>query len=148
MSRGGLYMMKYSLCHPEEFTHPHIAFFMGFIQFTNLWIAEFVNIAKGTQRKSPQDLITSYVGFKCIIEIPSIYLSGVTNVPVKAAIGKVTARRGRKDATDEKMHFHGLFNFIYVVNKWFFNSFYFYFYSFTVILLPLLQVLVSKAENN
>jgi len=31
MARGGLYMMKFTLCHPEEFTHPHIAFFMGLV---------------------------------------------------------------------------------------------------------------------
>ena len=30
-ARGGMYMMKYVLCHPEEFTHPEIAFFMGFV---------------------------------------------------------------------------------------------------------------------
>ena len=29
--RSGIYMMKYALCHPEAFTHPHIAFLMGFI---------------------------------------------------------------------------------------------------------------------
>jgi hypothetical protein len=30
-AKSGLYMMKYSLCHPEKFSHPHIAFILGFM---------------------------------------------------------------------------------------------------------------------
>jgi hypothetical protein len=51
-ARSGMYMMKYSLCHPEDFTHPEIAFLMGFIQFFSMWLAELVNIAKSSQRKT------------------------------------------------------------------------------------------------
>ena len=50
--RSGLYMMKYALCHPEKFTHAHIAFLMGFIQFFSTVVGEAINIAKASQRKT------------------------------------------------------------------------------------------------
>jgi hypothetical protein len=68
-------MMRFCLAHPEKFTHPRIAFLLGFVQFSTMVCAEFVNIMKGSQRKKPQDLITSFLGFACIIKIPEIYLS-------------------------------------------------------------------------
>lgn len=80
------------------------------------------------------------------MEVPNIYMSSVNNLPVKGAVGKVTATRGRKEARGdgEKMICHGFFNFIYVLNKWFFNTFYFYFFTFSIIALPMTQVLIVK----
>ena len=46
--RSGLYMMKYSMCHPEQFTHPKLAFMLGFIYMFTLIISEWINVAKGT----------------------------------------------------------------------------------------------------
>lgn len=51
--RSGLYMMKYSLCHPEQFTHPKLAFMLGFIYMFILVVSEWINVVKGTQRKTP-----------------------------------------------------------------------------------------------
>lgn len=90
-------MMKYSLCHPEEFTHPKVAFALGFIYINILVISEWVNVMKGTQRKRPQDLITSYIGFKAISDLPKMYMASINDLPIKAAIGKLTATKGRKD---------------------------------------------------
>lgn len=28
-TKSGMYMMKYALCHPEKFSHPEVAFFLG-----------------------------------------------------------------------------------------------------------------------
>lgn len=97
MFRSGFYMMKYSLCHPEEFTHPKIAFMLGFVYMTILVLSEWINVIKGTQRKSPQELITSYIGFKIISDLPKIYLSSMSECAIKPAIGKLTATKGRKD---------------------------------------------------
>lgn len=105
MFRSGMYMMKYALCHPEEFTHPNLAFFLGFTYLVILLLSEWVNIVKGTQRKSPQELITSYIGFKVISDLPKIYLGSIGNLPIKGAIGKLTATKGRKDPKNEgKVH--------------------------------------------
>jgi hypothetical protein len=52
-AKSGLFMMKYSLCHPEKFTHPHICFILGFMQISSLFIAETINIMKASQRKTP-----------------------------------------------------------------------------------------------
>ena len=39
---------------------------------------------------------------------------------------------------------HSLFNMVYVLIKWFYNSVYFYFYTFTIIVMPLAMILVDK----
>lgn len=75
--RTGLYMMKYTLCHPEEFTHPKTAFVLGLFYMFFLLVSEIINVAKGTQRKSPQDLITSYIGFKIITDLPTLFLKSI-----------------------------------------------------------------------
>ena len=138
-------MMKYVLCHPEEFSHPEIAFFMGFSQFSVLCLAELINIMKSSNRKTAQELITSYVGFKVLMEVPNIYVKSLNplNVPVLGAIKKLSARQGRKaEKPSGEIRFKPFFNFIYVINKWFYNSFYFYFFTFVVIGLPFAKVLV------
>lgn len=142
-ARSGLYMMKYSLCHPEQFTHPHLAFLLGLTQISSVVFAEFINIAKASQRKTAQELITSYIGFKTIMDVPNIYFGSLNQIPVKAEVGKLVATKGRKDlrSDNEKMIGHGLFNFIYVVFKWFYNTFYFYFFTFSVISVPFFKVL-------
>ena len=95
-ARSGLYMMKYAVTHPENFTHPRVAFALGFIQMATMVVAEFINIVKGTNRKKAQDLITSYIGFAVIIIIPAIYLGSISELPIKGAVGKLTLKRGRK----------------------------------------------------
>lgn len=145
-AKSGLYMMKFSLCHPEKFTHPHIAFLLGLMQISAMWVTEIINIMKASQRKTAQELITSYIGFKSIIDIPSIYLGSINNMAIKGKIGAVTATRPRKAVREENEYMlgHTLFNAIYVICRWFFNTFYFYFFTFSVISLPLTKVLIVK----
>lgn len=143
MFRSGLYMMKYSLCHPEEFTHPKLAFLIGFAYMSIVTFSEWVNIMKGTERKKPQDLITGYIGFKVITELPKVYLSSISDLPIKGAIGKLTATKGRKDSKNIGKN-HWLLTFIYANSKWFYHSFYFYFMPFMVIYLPLVVLLFER----
>ena len=143
MFRSGMNMMKYVLCHPEEFTHPNLAFSLGLIYLLILLMSEWINILKGTMRKTPQELITSYIGFKVISDLPNIYMSSIDNLPIKGAIGKLTATKGRKDPKNEgKVHW--LQTTIYVLFKWFYHAFYFYFFPFCVIYLPLVVLLTDK----
>jgi len=89
-------------------------------------------------------LITSYIGFKSIIDIPSIYLGSINNMPVKGEIGGVSATRPRKSTergANDVMWGHSFFNAIYVLCKFFFKTFYFYFFTFAVIFVPLVKVL-------
>lgn len=141
--RSGLNMMKYSLCHPEQFSHPKVAFFLGFIYMSILIISEWINVIKGTQRKTPQELITSYIGFKAISDLPKIYMGSMHDLPIKKAIGKLTATKGRKDPQNKEVN-NCLLNTLYVISKWFYTSFYFYFFPFCVIYLPLVVLLYDK----
>jgi hypothetical protein len=136
-------MMKYSLCHPEEFTHPRLAFMLGFFYMNIIALSEWVNIMKGTEKKKPQDLITGYIGFKVITELPKVYLNSISELPIKGAIGKLTATKGRKDAKNEDKN-HWFFVVIYLLSKWFYHAFYFYFMPFMVIYLPLMVFLFDK----
>ena len=100
---------------------------------------------KSSNRKTAQELITSYVGFKVLMDFPNIFVKALNplNVPVLGAIKKITAREGRKAVKhDGDIHIRPFFNFIYVINKWFYNSFYFYFFTFVVIGLPFAKILV------
>lgn len=45
IARDGLAMMKYSLIHKEEFSHPVAAFALGWFAMSSMILAEFVNIA-------------------------------------------------------------------------------------------------------
>lgn len=145
-ARSGLYMMKYALCHPEKFTHPHLAFLLGFIQISTVVFCEFINIAKASQRKTAMELVTAYIGFATIMNVPNIYFGSLNQIPVKGDVGKLTATKGRKDlrSDEEKMMGHGLFNFVYVLFKWFYNSYYFYFFTFSVIAVPFTKILYIK----
>lgn len=136
-------MMKYSLCHPEEFTHPKLAFMLGFIYMNIIVTSEWINIMKGTEKKKPQDLITSYIGFKVITELPKVYLNSMSDIPIKEAIGKLTATKGRKDPKNEGKN-NWFFVTVYCLSKWFYHSFYFYFMPFMVIYLPLMVLLFDK----
>ena len=42
------------------------------------------------------------------------------------------------------MDTHWLFNFVYVLLKWFYNSLYFYFFVFTIIIVPMINICVAK----
>lgn len=142
--KTGLYMMKYALCHPEKFSHPEVAFLLGIMQISAMWIAEVINVMKATQKSKAQDLIAGYIGFKSIIDIPSIYLGSINNMPIKGKIGDLTANKPRKQANRAPEEtFTGIWfaNAFYVLCKFFFNTFYFYFFTFSVIFAPLFQIL-------
>jgi hypothetical protein len=144
-ARSGIYMMKYVLCHPEEFVQPQIAFLLGFIQFTTVWVAEVINMMKASMNDKPLNLVVGAIGFKIIIDIPTMYY-GSLNSPIKKKVGKLKSRRPRKQEreADEKMTLHWLYNAFYVLNKWFFNSIFFYFFPFIVIFTPFFKVLIEK----
>ena len=68
---------------------------------------------------------------------------------MKGDVGKVVCTRGRKELNTGLIEEDGVFlkkftNFVYVALKWFYNSFYYYFFTFSVISLPLTQVLIVK----
>jgi hypothetical protein len=112
-----------------------------------MWIAETINVMKATQRKTAQELITSYIGFKSIIDIPTIYLGSINNMAIKGKIGAVTATKPRKQANRGLNEtFPGIWfaNAFYVLCKFLFNTFYFYFFTFSVIFVPLAKVLIKK----
>jgi len=70
-------------------------------------------------------------------------MGSINNLPIKGAIGKLTATKGRKDQLNEGKN-PRILNWIYSLSKWFYHSFYFYFFPFTVIYLPLVFLLFDK----
>lgn len=71
-------------------------------------------------------MITSYIGFKVITELPKVYLASMSDLPIKAAIGKLTATKGRKDPKNDGKN-HWVLTVVYCLSKWFYHTFYFYF---------------------
>jgi hypothetical protein len=87
------------------------------------------------------------MGFGAIINIPTIYLSSVEGLPVKGSIGKLTSKKGRKSNDKEYFFLFFVFNAIYLLHKWFYNSFYFYYFPFVVNYYPFFKVLIQKEIN-
>lgn len=73
-ARDGIAMMKYALLHPDEFSHPVSAFFLGFFSSTSMLAAEIVNINASQNKKTVSDAIAGFIGFKIIIDLPTLYL--------------------------------------------------------------------------
>ena len=75
--------------------------------------------------------------------MPKIFMSSINDLPIKGAVGKLTATKGRKDEANRGRNPWYL-TFFYVMTKWFYHTFYFYFFPFTIIYLPLLVLLFDK----
>jgi hypothetical protein len=139
--------MKYVVCHPDQFVQPQIAFLLGFLQFTTIWVSEIINMMKASQQNKPLMLVVGAIGFKVIIDVPSMYY-GALNSKIKSKVGKLKVTRARKAERDdsEKMAFQWFYNAVYVVNKWFFNAIYYYFFSYVVIFMPIAKMLAQKEQ--
>lgn len=76
-ARNGIYMMKYVLTNPDEFTHPTTAFWLGVIQFTGVIFTEVCNLLKSLDQAKPQDVITRFVGFALILNVPKLIIGSL-----------------------------------------------------------------------
>jgi len=45
-SRNGIYMMKYALCKPKDFSQPTVAFMLGFMNSTGIWLAQTCSLLR------------------------------------------------------------------------------------------------------
>jgi len=138
--RDGIAMMKYAFVHHEEFNHPWAAFLMGFIAFATVLVAEIVNIVNSQAKKTAVDAIAGFIGFKCIIDLPTIYMNSHEDLPIKAAVGKLTMTRSRR-AERPRVKYDGLLNFIFVTCNVFYKSVFFYFFPFATIVWPMYKSL-------
>ena len=134
-------MMKYALLHPDEFNHPISAFFLGFFAMTSMLAAEIVNINASQNKKTVSDAIAGFIGFKCIIDLPTIYLGQFEDFPLKGAVGKLEVKYSRKQTDRPQIAMAGLLNFIYVSFNIFYKSVWFYFFPFATILYPMIRSL-------
>ena len=69
-ARDGLYMMKYVVVHPEEFTFPTSAYLLGFFAISTMVFAEFVNIASSLSKGNLVDAVAGFIGYRIIIDLP------------------------------------------------------------------------------
>jgi hypothetical protein len=149
-ARNGIYMMKYALCCPDEFNQPATAFLLGFMQSTGLFLTEICNILKSLDQKKPQDVIVKFAGLGLILTVPKLIVPSMEDFVIQKAVGKLTLTRSRKDmiknqdkyisVESQRLSCAWFFNVIYCIFKWFWHSFYFYFFPFVVVFLPLIKV--------
>lgn len=144
-ARNGIYMMKYALCYPDEFTQPATVFFLGFIQISAVWLTEVCNLLKSMDQKKPDQVIVRFVGFGLILNVPKLLIGSLESFAIKGSVGKLKLERSRKQmaqdpATKARLPFHWLLNLIYCLYKWFFSSLYHYFFPFVVIFAPMLKL--------
>jgi len=95
-ARNGIYMMKYVLCYPEEFTQPVTAFLLGLIQISAIWFTEVCNLLKSMDQVKPDQVIVRFVGFGLILNVPSILVGSIEGFNIKSSVGKLKIERRRK----------------------------------------------------
>lgn len=96
-ARDGLAMMKYSILHPEEFVNPVSAWLCGLFCLSSMIFAETVNVLNSQSKTKVGDAIAAFIGFKCMVDLPTIFMNSHEEFPLKSAIGTLTFKRGRKE---------------------------------------------------
>lgn len=69
---------------------------------------------------------------------------------VSGSVGKLTLKKSRKTAVSQQagMTMGWILNVVYCLWKWFFISFYYYFFPFVVIFVPLAKITYLYNLNN
>ena len=143
-SVDGLAMMKYALLHSEEFTNPIVAFMLGWMCLTSMIIAEIVNILSSCSKTAIGEAIASFIGFKLVIDLPNLYMASNEEFPLKAAVGKLDFKRGRKSKDEVAFPGGWFFGSVYTLYYVFFKSVFFYFFPLAAVMMPFL---LSLKEN-
>jgi hypothetical protein len=86
------------------------------------------------------------MGYGAVLSFPSTYMGAIHNFPIKAEIGPVIIKQGRKETYKSGNSLGFLFNLVYVLAKWFYSSFYFYFFTLSFIFIPLVKILYEKEK--
>lgn len=86
------------------------------------------------------------MGYGAVLTFPSTYMGAIHNFPIKAEIGPVNVKQGRKETLKSENSLGFLFNYVYVLAKWFYSSFYFYFFTLSFIFIPLVKILYEKEK--
>lgn len=147
-ARDGIAMMKYVVCHNDEFTHPATAFLLGLISFSTMLSGEIVNISASQNKKSVDAAIAGFIGFKLIIDLPKIYMDSMEDFAAKGLVGKLTLKRSRRAEDRPKMQADWLFNSIFVAFNVFYKSVFFYFIPFATILYPMAKSLKGNVLDS
>ena len=141
-AKDGVTMMKYALVHSDEFTSPRAAFTLGFFAFSSMLFAEFVNIVNSQTKKTVSDAIAGFIGFKCIIDIPNIYMKSYEEFKLAPLIGKVEFTRSRTDNPDRpKIENDWLYNTVFSIANVLYKAVFFYFTPFATIIYPMAKSL-------
>lgn len=146
-ARDGLAMMKYALLHADEFNSPLNAFTLGFYSFSSMLTAELVNVASSQSKKAVGDAIAGFIGFKCIIDLPNIYMNSYEEFPMKSAVGKLVFKRGRYAERSSIIDLNWFVNPLYTVIYSFYKSVFFYFFPFACSFIPFLRSLEGNVKT-
>ena len=61
---SGMVMMRVAIMHPEQFSHPKTAFFVGFTLFVDMILLEVLNLVQTLTYNSPTRLLTGYITYR------------------------------------------------------------------------------------
>lgn len=148
-AKDGMTMMKYVITHADEFDHPVAAFVIGWFALSSLIAAEIVNIANCQGKKTITDCITGFIGYKAVIDLPTLYMNSLEDFDVKGCVGKLNFKRSRgKDQDRPRIPlFDKLFNGVFTILNTFYRSVFFYFFPFAIILYPMAKSLEENVSR-
>lgn len=100
---------------------------------------------KSLDQAKPQDVITRFVGFALILNVPKLIIGSLEEFTIQKSVSKLVLKKSRKEAKSEEgisknMPFHCLYTMIYWLYKRFFTAFYFYFFPFVIIFIPMIEL--------
>lgn len=145
-ARDGLAMMKYALLHADEFNSPLNAFALGFYAFSSMLTAELVNVYSSQSKKNVGDAISGFIGFKCVVDLPNIYMNSYEDFPMKSQVGKLNFKRGRYADRSSIIDANWFINPLYSLIYTFYKSVFFYFFPFAASFIPFLRSLEGNVK--
>ena len=139
-------MMKYVIVHPDHFTSPTSAFFIGFACMWNIMIAEYLNMYVTITIDDYKTLLASFITYRIQQQIPQLYMDSKKPSSLKPKADYINSRplniarkKWRKEPISKynkgctRYTIELLFSISYTI----YISLYFYFSPFLVTIYPI-----------
>ena len=140
-------MMKYVIVHPDHFSSPGSAFFIGFLCMWNILIAEYQNLWITLTFDDYTKLLASFITFRIQQQIPMMFLESKKESCLKPTTGYISsrplniARRKWRKVVDIKYNKgcgRYIIELLYLLSHTIYVTLHFYFCPFLVLIYPIM----------
>jgi len=164
----GMNMMRQTHYNPNAFSHPLTGFFIGLTNVLLYTMIETMNMLSGLSCSSLDTMITKFMAYSILLEIPSIYVGQkkAFNVKYDVADFFLTIKEENLDFMEDqddgadKSYIreqkikarnsvnNWLCNGLFRILDWFNEVIYYYTFQFIVFTIPFYRMLVIRPDQN